>query len=430
VTQLSTQAQISRLIHRFGFGPKPGQFAQLMAGGLESAQTAIFTVPAVDPGLVDLKTPTFAKIGSLVSKAAKLQDALQYYQLVFWWLDRMVLSDNALPERMTWFWHGHWATAISKVNYSTPMLTQNQVFRQNALGSFDTMSQSMINDAALQYWLDGQKNLIAAPNENLSREFMELFTLGVDNYSQADVTGLAKSFTGYRLSASSLEAGVITFTPKFHDTSTVTILGNTGAFTPQDATALLTKQKSCQDFIAQRLWFRFYSSSVPQPDTTLSDAFATRDIGAAVKALVYHPALSSPLHAQAKSPVEWFVSSCRALNIHPSKLPTQSTVFSALARMGNTPFNPPNVGGWPPDEFWLGAAQAQERINLSKYLVSNGDLSPIASLPAKQRVAAAAMWLGVAGWGATTQQVLTSAASDPARLAWLALNAPEYVVNQ
>ena len=401
-----------------------------MAGGVQSAQASVLNVPVVDAGVANLATPAFAKIGSLVSKAAKFQDALQYYQLVFWWLDRMVLSDNALPERMTWFWHGHWATAISKVNYATPMLTQNQVLRQNALGSFNTMAQLMINDCALQYWLDGQQNYVAAPNENLSREFMELFALGVGNYSQADVTALAKSFTGYKITAASLEAGVITYTPKIHDTSTVSILGNTGSFTPQDATAVLTAQKSCQDFIAQRLWFRFYNSSAPQPDKTLSDAFAARDIGAAVKALVYHPALSDPLHAQAKSPVEWLVSACRALSIQPSKLPTQSTVFSALARMGNTPFNPPNVGGWPPDEFWLGAAQAQERINLSKYLVSNGDLSPISVLPAKQRVAAAAMWLGVAGWGATTQQVLTSAQSDPARLAWLALNAPEYVVNQ
>jgi len=427
VAQLSTQAQISRLVHRFGFGPKPGEFAKLMAGGVQSAQASILAVPSVDTGLANLTTPTFAKIGSLVSAEAKNQDKLQYYQLVFWWLDRMVLSDNALPERMTWFWHGHWATAISKVNYPNPMIIQNQVLRQNALGSFNTMAQSMINDAALQYWLDGQQNYIMAPNENLSREFMELFALGVGNYSQADVTALAKSFTGYKMS---LEAGVATYTPKIHDTSTVTILGSTGAFTPQDATAVLTAQKSCQDFIAQRLWFRFYNSTSPQPDRTLSDAFATRDIGAAVKALVYHSALSDPLHAQTKSPVEWLVSACRALRIQPSKLPTQSTVFSALARMGNTPFNPPNVGGWPPDEFWLGAAQAQERINLSQYLVSYGNLTPISVLPEKQRVAAAALWLGVAGWGATTQQVLTSAASDPARLAWLALNAPEYVVNQ
>ena len=401
-----------------------------MAGGLQSAQASILAVPAVDAGVANLATPTFAKIGSLDSKAAKFQNALQYYQLVFWWLDRMVLSDNALTERMTWFWHGHWATAIIKVNYATPMLIQNQVLRQNALGSFNTMAQAMINDAALQYWLDGQQNYVAAPNENLSREFMELFALGVGNYSQADVTALAKSFTGFKITADSLEAGEITYTPKIHDTSTVSILGNTGAFTPQDATSVLTAQKSCTDFIAQRLWFRFYNSSAPQPDKTLSDAFATRDIGATVKSLVYHPALSDPLHAQAKSPVEWLVSACRALNIQPSKLPTQSTVFSALARMGNTPFNPPNVGGWSPDEFWLGTAQAQERINLSKYLVSHGDLSPISVLPAKLRVAGAAMWLGVAGWGATTQRVLTSAVSDPARLTWLALNAPEYVVNQ
>ncbi|NDE36287.1 MAG: DUF1800 family protein [Actinobacteria bacterium] len=101
----------------------------------------------------------------------------QLTSLTLWWLDRMVLSEHSLRERMTWFWHGHWATSYQKVDDALPMYLQNQTLRRNALGNFAQMSREMVNDAALIFWLDGQTNTIKAPNENLSRELMELFTL-------------------------------------------------------------------------------------------------------------------------------------------------------------------------------------------------------------------------------------------------------------
>ncbi|MFI5035426.1 MAG: DUF1800 family protein [Acidimicrobiales bacterium] len=424
---LSEQAQISRLIHRFGFGPKPGQFEKLLRAGLTKTQREILSVPAVDAGLAPVVTPTFSPTGILPGGVTRALLAAENNQLLFWWLDRMVLSDNALPERMTWFWHGHWATAVSKVIYPIPMLQQNQTLRASALGDFSTMSENMITDCALLYWLDAELNSAKAPNENLARELMELFTLGIGNYTQADVQAVAQALTGYRVQ---LAAGQVAYYPTLHDNSIVTILGSTSSFTGPQVVGYLTSLYANQQFIADRLWFRFFDSSAPQPDSTVTDAFASRDITAAVRALIHHRALANPAHSQAKSPVEWFVSVCRALAVQPSTLALPKTVLNGLGNLGQIPFNPPNVGGWPADQFWLTAAAAEQRIALSSYLIQHGDLSPIAQLSPRDRVEGLAMWLGVPEWGKSTRDLLSQVRTDPFRLTWLAVNAPEYVVNR
>ena len=139
----------------------------------------------------------------------------------------MVLSEHSLRERITWFWHGHWATSLSKVDDALPMYLQNQTFRKFALENFADMSRSMVNDGALIFWLDGQTNTIKAPNENLSRELMELFTLGVNRYTENDVRETAKALTGYRVDKSS---GKVTFLPKLHFASPINFLGTSGSF--------------------------------------------------------------------------------------------------------------------------------------------------------------------------------------------------------
>ena len=427
MAELSESAQVSRLLHRFGFGPTPGQYERLVRAGLARTQHNLLSVPAVDRGLATVVAPTFTSTGLTPGGVTRAQLAAQNNALLFWWLDRMVLSENSLTERMTWFWHGHWATAVSKVVYPLPMYQQNQTLRANALGNFSTMCEAMVTDCALLYWLDAELDNAKAPNENLARELMELFTLGVGNYTQNDVVAVAKSLTGYRVA---LASGQSTYNPAIHDNSIVTILGTTSSFTAPSVAAFLTSLVANQRFVADRLWFRFYDSQRAAPDTSVSDAFASRDIGAAVRALVHHRDLANPAHSQAKSPVEWFVSACRALAIRPSTLANSKLVISSLANMGQIPFNPPNVGGWPPDPFWLTAAAAQVRISLSSYLVQVGDLAPLTSLSPRERADGCARWLGVPGWGTATRSLLNGVRSDPAQLAWLALNAPEYVVNR
>jgi uncharacterized protein (DUF1800 family) len=136
-----------------------------------------------------------------------------------------------------------------------------------------------------------------------------------------------------------------------------------------------------------------------------------------------------PQYSQTKSPVEWFVSACRALRVTPSKFGQAGDLDWLLSSMGQFPFNPPSVGGWPYDEAWLTAAAINYRMSLATNLVQSGHLEPLTSVPPSKMVQAAADWLGVAQWSTRTERALNQAVSDPARLALLALNAPEYLVN-
>jgi uncharacterized protein (DUF1800 family) len=340
-------------------------------------------------------------------------------------MDRMVLADYPFIERMTWFWHGHWATSISKVQFARPMKIQNETLRTHALGNFKDMSREMVQDSALIFWLDGEENVAYSPNENLGREFMELFTLGVGNYSQNDVHQAALGFTGYNVD---LTAGTISFEPKMHDNTPVTVLGKSQVFNAVTLSDWIVAQPENAKFIARRLWFRFISSSV-EPPASLAKVFDGRDISLLINTIARNPAMRRPQYSQAKSPVEWFVSACRALRVTPSALGNPGDVSWLLSSMGQFPFNPPSVGGWPYDEAWLTAAAMPYRIDLATSLVQHGNVEPLSSVPKSKMVQAAADWLGVAQWSTRTERALNQAVSDPSRMALLALNAPEYLVN-
>ena len=425
--------EIARLYHRLGFGPKPGEYAQALENGIIQTRKALLAPPQIDYGLSLISEPTITDLGKrpepndiqrggFAIEMRKQEDDLQ-----IWWLDRMAMADHSLTERMVWFWHGHWATAIGKINYAMPMYKQNQTLRKYALGNFSEMSRAMINDGALQFWLDGNESTFKAPNENLARELMELFLLGVNRYSEDDVKNLAKALTGYQVVRST---GVLTFNPKRHDNSPVTILGTTSSFTGEGVSDFLVAREDCATFIAERFWYRFISSTAPLPvNHAARTAFAKREIGASVSALAESSDFANSEFSIVKAPVEWFISVCRALAITPSVLKPQKQLLTYLDRLAQVPFAPPNVGGWPADEAWLNSASAQFRIAFATWLVKQGDTSPIAVEKASLRPEKSADWLGVSTWSARTLNALKSASDDPARLTILAICSPEYVVS-
>lgn len=425
--------ETSRLMQRFGFGPRPGEYAQALKDGIDATRAKVLTVPAVDAGASTIVMPEITDLGKrpaansaeIVPYAIAIR--FQVQQLVMWWLDRMAMSDHGLTERMTWFWHGHWATSVDKVNFALPMLNQNKTLRTYCLGNFKDMSRAMLNDSALQYWLDGQDSTLTAPNENLGRELMELFVLGVDRYTEDDVKASARALTGYQVVNYS---GTLTFNPKRHDSTLITILGKTQAFTGESLSDFLVARDDNATFIAERLWYRFISSTEPMPATFASkSALATRDISAGVKAMANDPAIRDEKNDLVKSPVEWFIAACRALKITPSALKTPAQLINYLNQMGQVPFSPPNVGGWPAAEAWLSSATAQYRITFATWLIKQGDLSALTAIPVESRVLKSADWLGVAEWTPRTQAALRNSLADPAQFTLLALCSPEFIVS-
>ena len=422
---------ISRLINRFGFGPKPGEYAALLAMGLPAAQAKLLTPPATDAGLSAITEPDFPDRGPFPTPntpertafaAAMQSDRLN---LELWWLDRMVLADHALTERLTWFWHGHWATSMGKVEYARPMKMQNDTLRANALGNFNQMAQAMVIDPALMYWLDAGANVKQSPNENLARELMELFVLGVGRYTEDDVRGVARALTGYNVNRS---ASTFTFNSNKHDATSFSILGTTGTWDAASIIKFLVARSDNQKFITDRLWFRMMSTALPAP-SDISTAFANREILPVVQKMATYVTSADPLMSQVKSPVEWAVAACRALKVTPSKVQNRAQIINYLDKLGQYPFNPPNVGGWPFDEAWLNIASTQYRIRFAQYLVSQGDLSPIAGLSGLTMENALADWLGIPEFTLRTKAVIRSPQVTTAQVVALAMCTPEYVVN-
>ncbi len=425
--------ETSRLFHRFGFGPRPGEYVQALADGLVPTRTKFLTVPAVDAGASAIKEPEITDLGKRPApnsaEVVPFAIAMRYQseQMVLWSLDRMALSDHGLTERMTWFWHGHWATSIQKLNYALPMYNQNKTLRTHSLGSFNAMTKAMLNDGALQFWLDGQDSTLKAPNENLGRELMELFVLGVNRYSEDDVKAVARALTGYQVDRSS---GAVTINQNRRDSKPVSLLGTTSTFTGDSLADFLIARDDCATFIAERLWYRFISSDETMPQSFGAKAgFTNRSIAGAVSAMANDSVMSNESYSMVKSPVEWFISACRALELTPSQLKTPGQLIGQLDKLGQVPFSPPNVGGWPAAEAWLSSATAQYRIAFATWLVKQSTLRALNEIPTPSRVLQSADWLGIPEWSARTQAALRRSLSNPQQFALLALCSPEFIVS-
>jgi len=419
----------ARLLHRFNFGPTPGQYADLLARGLETTQSAVLEHGLVDPGLDSVAPLVLANLGPFPEGNTAASTAFwntiesDSTKLVMWWLDRMAVSRYPLTERMTWFWHGHWATSISGVSYPLTMQKQNNTLRTHALANFADMAKAMVVDGALNVWLNNNENYIQSPNENLAREFMELMTLGVNKFTQHDVTAAARALTGYSTNQSN---GAVTFIPKQHFSTPLVILGTKSKLNAESFASLVVSKDENARFITDRLWFRFVSGTTVAP-ASLGGSFASRDISSLVSALVHSPAWTNSANALVKSPVEWFIGACRALKMRPSTLDAGDTQW-VLSQMGQLPFNPPNVGGWTYGQAWLSGVSFQYRFELAQSLVAKGDLAPL-SVPKSKMVQACADWLGVPDWSRRTASTLAAATGSPSELAILALLSPEYAVS-
>jgi uncharacterized protein (DUF1800 family) len=426
-------SQVSLLLRRTGFGTTGAEVEAATKRGYEATLDALLH-PAADPGVAATPPPDLSGAPARPPKPDDKEARRAYAQqlrarsatLALWWLDRMVRARQPLVERLTFSWHGHWATSIQKVRSPAMMLAQNETLRARGRGDFRELARAMVRDPALLVWLDGQKNKKGKPNENLARELMELFTLGVGHYSETDVREAARALTGWRVDRAHATAAPV---PQQHDGGSKTVLGVTGDLDDRGLVDLLTARPESAAFVATRLWARHGSATLPA-DTLrrLVAAYGPdRDVTALLRALFLDPAFRADKSSLVAGPVEYVVGVFRALGLPvPRDGKPGRALLATLDALGQVPFRPPSVGGWPGGVAWLSTAATEQRLTFAGAMARKADLSAVEQ--AADRPEAAAYLLGVGSWTPRTLAALTAATADPARLVTLALVSPEYVV--
>jgi uncharacterized protein (DUF1800 family) len=290
------------------------------------------------------------------------------------WLHRMLLSPHPLRERMTLFWHDHFATSNSKVNNASLMRRQNSLLRQHALGDFKTLLVQMAKDPAMLIWLDSATNRKAHPNENYAREVMELFALGRGHYTEKDIQEAARAFTGFFVQGDQFRE-----VDSQHDAGEKTILGQTGPFEGDDVARILLDQPACAEFLCGKL-FREFISDVDEPGAALIAPLASafRDSGYDVTVpvamilrsrLFFDPAVR---RRRVKSPVEFTVGTIRALEILKPTV-SADALAEATSQMGQALFAPPSVAGWDGGPAWINTTTSLARTNFILALLGDDD---------------------------------------------------------
>ncbi|MFI5592063.1 DUF1800 family protein [Amycolatopsis sp. NPDC051758] len=429
---LSERAAVRRLHDRLGFGPRPGDldrgFAEtrdrLLSGGPDAGAAA---TPMPELATPPDKPGKNADQGA--KQAAKKQLQAQATQAVGWWLDRMAAADVSSVERLTWFWHGHFATSEQKVRSPQLMLAQNRTQREHALGSFTDLARAMVVDPALLLWLDGNSNKAGKPNENLAREFMELFGLGVGHYSEDDVREAARALTGW---TAKRDSGTAQLVAKRHDNGVKHILGADGDFSAQSFVDLVLGRPESAPFVAGRVWFRLVSATPPAPDTLnrLVAAYGSRrDIRALLRAITDEPAFRDSATSLVKQPVEWLAGLLRALGVRPGSLDekTRAQLLTGLRGMGQVPFQPPSVGGWAAGGAWLTTSAGVARLHVAQLVAEHADLGAVTK--ARDKIAAIGDLLGVDSWSGRTRAALAGVAGNVRQLSTVAACAPEFTVS-
>jgi uncharacterized protein (DUF1800 family) len=308
-------------------------------------------------------------------------------RLQAWWLYRILFSPDPLTERLTLLWHNHFATSQLKVDDVAVMRRQNETLRRHARAPFGELLRAMLQDPALLVWLDAPSNRKGKPNENLARELMELFTLGVGNYTERDVKEAARALTGRTVTEGNYE-----FHDADHDTGDKTILGHTDRFDGDGFPALLLDQTATPRRLAWRLCQGFLGEAVADDAAIGELAEQLRrdnlNIGRAVETILRSDLFFSTrnLHSQVADPVGFGIGAVRAAELFT---PPPSTLLLAewTTRLGQPLFFPPNVGGWPGGRSWLSGRTVLARGNFASALVE-GQLFPasIAAPPDLGRV--------------------------------------------
>lgn len=425
------------MLRRAGFGTSGPDVDAVVGQDWSSyLDGALNADPDADPGAVATPIPT-PVTPPLPDESAGKQEHLASAQTLFgqmqelsaWWTRRMAAVHQPLHEKLTMVWHNHFATSAEKVVAAELMALQNQKLRRLHTGDFQAFAHAILTDAAMQLWLDGNTNTKAAPNENLSREFMELFTLGHNNgYTETDVRQGARALTGWLTSTT----GETAFSAENHDFGPKTLLGATGDFNESDFCNLAVNQPASAPFVATKMWQSLASDHAPS-DATLGRLVGAygpaRDLKALTKAVFTDPEFTRAAGTVVNTPVEWLVGLIRSLKV-PIDSPESVTACNVvLTVMGQRPFYPPDVGGWPRGPVWLSSTSVAARVWAADDMVPRGNLAIVEEAAPSDRIDAAGYLIGIGAWSDSTAAALKVLSDNPQRLVSAALNTPEYLTS-
>jgi len=382
---LTEREKIAHLLRRFGLGASEAELRYYLAPDYPAAVDLLLDYDSVPE--------EFSLRPDAIRPDAK--NPLPMPVLVTWWAARMIATRRPLQEKMTLFWHDHFATSASKVKVSYMMLAQNETFRAGATGNFRDLLLKASQEPAMLLWLDNQENVKGKANENFAREVMELFTIGIDGgYSEQDVTESARAFTGWAFRRRPPAAGGPTFAfrPALHDTGKKTVLGRTGYLNGDDVLNHLCDLPQCAEYITGKI-IRYFVTPKPAPEFVARMAAIFRQENLEIKPLLRAIMLSpefldtTVVRSVVKSPVDFCIATVRQLgysdrvrevlmNSEVSDsdrrrgLAPAFQAVAAMKSMGMYLMFPPDVAGWDGGEAWISSATMVQRIAWAEKLIS------------------------------------------------------------
>jgi len=392
--QLFDRVRAAHLLNRAAFGGSEEEIARVLALGPGRSIDWLLDFPDGASDLISATDqPDFSKIegyprsfadrrkmfeGKTAEERMLLQQQMNQANqqalraLGSWWVNRMASGPYPLHEKLTLFWHGHFTTSARDERSAWLMWNQNETWRAHAAGNFGKFVKAVSRDPAMLDYLNNQQNRKAKPNENYARELMELFTLGIGNYTENDIKEAARAFTGW---AHDGEAFIYR---KFdHDADNKTFFGITASLDGDDVVDLILRHKACAAYIASRLW-RFFVNDEPDSAVIASLGEVLRESKYELRPMLRVLFTSKAFYdqknigAQIKSPVQLVVGTVRALGV---QMPEVNRLNGVLEQMGQVPLMPPNVKGWPGGRMWINTSTMFVRYNTTLWLAGGESIA-------------------------------------------------------
>ncbi len=370
-----TWEKARHLLFRAGFGGKREEIQTILDKGLPAALDDLLSGPTrvmPEPKWLEedkkIDPREIRRMGEEERRLLQKRNNQHTRELQGGWLQFMMSAPtpaDMLYEKMVFFWHSHFATSAQKVKATPFLYNQLKLFHAHALGNFGDLLHAIIRDPAMLRYLDNDQNRKGQPNENLARELMELFSLGPGNYTEQDIREGARALTGY-----SLEPYQFRYRPFLHDAGSKTILGRTANFNGEDFINVILEQPACAEFMARKLWV-YFASEAPTAEVVRGLAAKFReakyDIKTLLREIFRHPEFYSveAMGTQIKSPLQLVAGTARTLGLAVSNFEFYGRM---LFTMGQVPYLPPNVKGWPGGRAWIDTSRLVTRYTFAEII--------------------------------------------------------------